>query len=71
VAANIRTLAKLVQAVTTQSTINHGGIYVVHATIDIDGLSLTPTKNGRLPEIICKVELLHIGYVAQWDETFR
>jgi hypothetical protein len=41
--SNIRTLAKLVEDVTTQSTINDDGTYIVPATIDIDGLSLTPT----------------------------
>jgi hypothetical protein len=70
VAANIRTHAKLVQAVTTQSTINQDDTYVVLSTIDMDGLSLTPIKTGRLPEVIRKFELLHFGYVAQW-ETFR
>jgi hypothetical protein len=39
VAANIRTHAKLVQAVTAQSTIDNAGTYVVLATIDIDGVS--------------------------------
>jgi 8-oxo-dGTP pyrophosphatase MutT (NUDIX family) len=64
VAANIRTHTKLVQAVTTQSTINQDDTYVVQSTIDMDGLSLTPTKTGRLFEIIRKFELLHFGYVA-------
>jgi hypothetical protein len=70
VAANIRTHAKLVQVVSAQSTINYDGTYVVPATIDIDGMSLTPTKTRLLPPIIRKFELLHFGYVAQW-ETFR
>jgi hypothetical protein len=48
VVANIRTPTKLAQAVTTQSTINLDGTYVIHATIDIDGLSLTPTKTRQL-----------------------
>jgi ADP-ribose pyrophosphatase YjhB (NUDIX family) len=46
-AANIHTPAKIVQDITAQSTINHNGNYVVLATIDIDGLSLTQTKVGR------------------------
>jgi hypothetical protein len=66
VAANIRTHAKLVQVVTTQSTIYPYGIYAVRATIHIGGLSHTPTKTEylewyvtkthirRLLEIICK-----------------
>jgi hypothetical protein len=65
VGGNTCTLAKLVQGVTNESTINHCGTYVVPATTDIDGLSLTPTKIGRLFEIIRKFELLHFGYVAQ------
>jgi hypothetical protein len=65
IAANIRTHAKLVQAITTHSTINHEGTYVVSATIDIGGLSLTPIKSRRLHDVIRKFELLHFGYVAQ------
>jgi hypothetical protein len=38
--------------------------------IDIDGLSLTPTIIGRLLDVIREFELLHFGFVAQW-ETFR
>jgi hypothetical protein len=63
---NIRTTAKLIQVV-TQSTINPDGTYVVSATIDIHGLSLTPTKSGRLHDVIRTFELLHFGYVAQWE----
>jgi 8-oxo-dGTP pyrophosphatase MutT (NUDIX family) len=37
-ASNIRAPPKLVQVVTTHSTINRGGTYVVPATIDIDGI---------------------------------
>jgi hypothetical protein len=36
-------------------------LIVMVLTIDIDSLSLTPTKNGRLR----KFELLHFGYVEQ------
>jgi ADP-ribose pyrophosphatase YjhB (NUDIX family) len=39
---------KLEKVVTAQSTINPYGSYVVPKTIDIDGLSLTPTKHGLL-----------------------
>jgi hypothetical protein len=71
VATNIRTPARLVEVVTTQSTINHDGTYVIPTTIDIiDGLSLTQAKSGRLTDVIRKFELLHFGCVAQW-KTFR
>jgi hypothetical protein len=72
VAANIRTHAKLVQAcaATAQSTINHDGTYIAPATIDIHGLSLTPTKIGLLHAIIRKFELLYFDYVAR-RKTFR
>jgi hypothetical protein len=63
VAANILTLAKLVHAFTTHSTIINDGAYnnVVPAAVDIDGLSLTPTKYGRLSDVIRKFELLPFG----------
>jgi hypothetical protein len=70
ISANIRTLPKVIQVVTTQSVINLDGTYVVLVTLNIDGLSLTPTKTGRLLDVIPKFELLHFGYVAQW-ENFR
>jgi hypothetical protein len=70
ISAIVRTPTKLIQDVTTQSTINLDGIHVVQATIDIDGLSLTPTKSRRLLDVIRKFELPHFGYVAQW-EPFR
>jgi hypothetical protein len=70
VAANIRTHAKLVQAITAQSTNNPYVNYVVSATIDIDGLSVKPTKIWLLLAIIRRFDLLHFGYLAQW-ETFR
>jgi hypothetical protein len=47
-----------VQTISGESTINHDGTYVVPATIDIDGLSLTPIESGQLPAIIRKFELL-------------
>jgi ADP-ribose pyrophosphatase YjhB (NUDIX family) len=70
VTANLRTLAKVLKVVTAKSTINLDGTYVVLESIDIDRLSLTATKIGLLPAIQRKFELLHFGYVAQW-ETFR
>jgi hypothetical protein len=39
-------------------------------TLDIGGLNLTPAKTGLLPAVKHKSELLHFGYVTQW-ETFR
>jgi hypothetical protein len=66
----LRTPAKLGQVVTTESTINPDDSYVVPAAIDMDGLSLTPAKHGLLPTLKRKFELLHFGYVTQW-ETFR
>jgi 8-oxo-dGTP pyrophosphatase MutT (NUDIX family) len=70
VTTHLRTLALLEHAVTAQSTINADGSYVVPKTIDIDGLSLTPAKTGLLRDLKQKLELLHFGYVTQW-ETFR
>jgi 8-oxo-dGTP pyrophosphatase MutT (NUDIX family) len=69
VTANIRT-AELEQFVFAQSTIDPDGSYVVPTTIDIDGFSLTPAKQGLLPKLKRKSELLHFGYVTLW-ETFR
>jgi 8-oxo-dGTP pyrophosphatase MutT (NUDIX family) len=69
--ANQRTHAKVEQAVNAQSTIHHVGTYVVPAMVDIDGLSLMPSKTGLVNENqIIKYELLHIGYVAHW-QSFR
>jgi hypothetical protein len=70
VTTNLRTIAKLEHVVTAQSTINPDGSYVVPATIDIDGLSLTPVKHGLPTSLKHKFELLYFGYVTQW-ETFR
>jgi hypothetical protein len=69
VESNVSTPAKLVQDVTAQSIISYDGTYAIPTTIDIDDLSLTPTKTRRLLEITRKFGLLHFGYVAQW-ETF-
>jgi ADP-ribose pyrophosphatase YjhB (NUDIX family) len=70
VTTHLRTPAQLEQDVTVQSTINPDGYYVVPETIDIGGLNLTPAKTGLLPAMKHKSELLHFGYVTQW-ETFR
>jgi hypothetical protein len=70
VVANLRTPPKFSQAVTAQSAINPDGSYVVPSTIDIDGLTLTPSKTGLLTESQRKFEILHFGRVTQW-EAFR
>jgi hypothetical protein len=70
VTSNLRTHAKVERVVSAQSTIIPDGPYVVPATIDIDGLSLTPTKQRLLSALTRKFELLHFGFVTQW-ETFR
>jgi 8-oxo-dGTP pyrophosphatase MutT (NUDIX family) len=70
VKSHLRTPAQLEQAVTAQSTINPEGTYVVPETLDIGGLNLTPAKTGFFPAVKHKSELLHFGYVTQW-ETFR
>jgi ADP-ribose pyrophosphatase YjhB (NUDIX family) len=70
VTANLRTPAKVNKAATAQSTINPDGSYVIPSTIDIDGLTLTPSKTILLKETQRKFELLHFGYAAQW-EAFR
>jgi hypothetical protein len=67
---HLHTPAQLDQVVTTQSTINPDGSYVVPEILDISGLNLTPAKTGLLPAMKHKSELLHFGYVTQW-ETFR
>jgi 8-oxo-dGTP pyrophosphatase MutT (NUDIX family) len=70
VIANLRIPAKVSQAVTAQSTINHIGTYVVPSNVEIDGLTLTPSKILLLKETLRKFERLHFGYVAHW-EAFR
>jgi ADP-ribose pyrophosphatase YjhB (NUDIX family) len=71
VTAHLRTLApQLEQVITAHSTIKQDGSYVLPATTDLDGLSLTPAKHGLLLALKRKYELLHFGYVSQW-ETFR
>jgi ADP-ribose pyrophosphatase YjhB (NUDIX family) len=70
VTTHLRTPAQLEQVVTAQSTINPDSSYVVPETIDVGGLKLTPAKTELLPAMKHKSELLHFGYVTQW-ETFR
>jgi ADP-ribose pyrophosphatase YjhB (NUDIX family) len=70
VTAHLRTLAQLEQGVIAQSTVNPDGSYVVPETIDMGGLNLTPAKTGLLLALKDNSELLHFGYVTQW-ETFR
>jgi hypothetical protein len=69
VTTNLRTPAKVEQAVATYSAIHHDDTYVVPATIDIDGLSLTPSKIGQLKETQRKLEQLHFDYVAQLEAS--
>jgi hypothetical protein len=52
------------QTVTAHPTIHHDDTYVVPSTIDIDGLSVMPSKIGLLKETQRKLEMLHFGYVA-------
>jgi hypothetical protein len=71
VTSHMCTPAQLEHAVIAQSTINPDGSYVVSERIDVgSGMNLTPAKTGLLPAMKHKSELLHFGYVTQW-ETFR
>jgi ADP-ribose pyrophosphatase YjhB (NUDIX family) len=70
VTSHLRTPAQLEQAITAQSTINPDGSYVVPETLNIGSLNLTPAHTGLLHVVKHKSELLHFGYVTQW-ETFR
>jgi hypothetical protein len=70
VTAKLRTLAKVEQAVTAQSTIHPDGTYIVPPTIDIDGLFHMPSKIWLFKKTQHKCEVLHFGYVAHW-EAFR
>jgi hypothetical protein len=65
VTTHLRTPPQLEQAMTTQSSINHDGFYVLPETIDIDGLLLTAARQRLLPALKRKHELLHFGYVTQ------
>jgi hypothetical protein len=67
VTANLRTPIKVEHAVIAQSTVHLASSYVVPATIDIDGLSLTPDKTRLAKKTYRKFELLHFGYMAQWE----
>jgi ADP-ribose pyrophosphatase YjhB (NUDIX family) len=46
VTTHLRTPAQLKLVVTTQSTINPDGSYVVPETLDVGGLTLTPARRG-------------------------
>jgi hypothetical protein len=70
VTSNLRTPAKVEHALTTHSTVHLDGSCVVLTIVDIDGLSLTPSKIGLVGETQRKFELLRFGYVARW-EFFR
>jgi hypothetical protein len=48
--ADLRTPAKVEQAVTAKSIVHHDDSDVVSRTIDIDGLSLTPFLTGLVKE---------------------
>jgi hypothetical protein len=52
-------------------TINPDGSYVVPEAIDVGGLTLTPAKTGILPAMKHKSELLHFGYVTEWEIFLR
>jgi hypothetical protein len=67
---NLRTPTKVEQAANAHSTIHYDGTYVVPSTIDIDGLTLTPSKTWILKETQPKFKTVHFSYVAQW-EAFR
>jgi hypothetical protein len=54
--ANLRTPAKVQQAVIAQSTVHHDGSYAVSAVIDINGLSLTPFVTCIVKEFQRKYE---------------
>jgi ADP-ribose pyrophosphatase YjhB (NUDIX family) len=70
-ANNLRTPAQVEQAVLAQSTVNPDGTYVVPETINTDGLNLTPAQTWLIRAEKHKSELLHFGYVAQWESFFR
>jgi hypothetical protein len=70
VTSNLRTPAKVEQAVRAHWTIRPNGTYIFRESIDIVGLSLTPSKTGVLHAAQRKFELLYFGFVAQW-EAFR
>jgi 8-oxo-dGTP pyrophosphatase MutT (NUDIX family) len=71
VTTHLRKPAQLELVVTTQSTINLDGSYVVLETLDVSGLTLTPAKTGLFHAMKHKSELLHFGYVTQWEIFLR
>jgi hypothetical protein len=62
----MHTPTKVEEVVTALSTVHPDVFYVVPTTVDIEGLSLTPSKIGLVKETQRKYELLHFSYVAQW-----
>jgi ADP-ribose pyrophosphatase YjhB (NUDIX family) len=52
ITTHLRTPAQLEHVMTTQSTINPDGSYVVPETVDVGGLNLTPAKTGLLPRAV-------------------
>jgi hypothetical protein len=62
--------AKVEHVVIVQSKVPHDDSYVVPTTVDINGLILTPYVTGLVKESQRKYELLHFGFVAQW-QPFR
>jgi hypothetical protein len=71
VTTHSRTRAQLEQAVTAEPTINLDDSYVAPETIDIGGLLLTTAQPRLHPTLKCKHELLHFGYVTQWEIVRR
>jgi 8-oxo-dGTP pyrophosphatase MutT (NUDIX family) len=65
VTTHLRTPTQLEHAVNAKSTINPNCSYAVPETIDMGGLSLAPAKNGLLPSMKQKQELLLFGYVTK------
>jgi hypothetical protein len=66
VTAKLRTPTKVEQDVTALSIVHYDDAYTVPSIVDIDGLSLTPSKIGLAMETECQHELLHFGHVAEW-----
>jgi ADP-ribose pyrophosphatase YjhB (NUDIX family) len=63
-AADLRTPAKVEQAVTDHSNFHRDGSYVNPNTVDIDGLSLTPSKIGLVKETQRKFGLLQLSPIG-------
>jgi hypothetical protein len=66
--ANLRTPAKVEQAVVAQSTIHYydGSHHADPTTVDIDGLIMPPSLTGLNKGSRRKNELFHFGVLAQW-----